>query len=221
MNYRLGQIPYITSLEDNVVIDEGVWKMMNDIITTTPTWRGVSIHSPEAGKFVVTGYIDTTQDAMLLYEYLTVNFPYLDRLENNVVVEETLNEQLKALIAQGNLGAVTFKLTGGNVVITGQYSDKMKAEFNNMVKEIARVKGVSQVQNYASAIHPNRVGIDISNEDKVSGSSTYDGRGFSVVMNGKIFTLGDQVDGMKITSIEPSTILLEKEGLKYKIDYTR
>jgi hypothetical protein len=55
----------------------------------------------------------------------------------------------------------------------------------------------------------------------VTGSSLYDGRGYSVVLNGKIYTLGDLVDGMKITSIEQSTILLEKDGLKYKIEYTR
>ena len=53
------------------------------------------------------------------------------------------------------------------------------------------------------------------------GSSTFDGRGFSVVLNGKIYTLGDSVEGMTIAAIEPNTILLEKDGLKYKIDYTR
>ncbi len=221
MKYRLGQINFITSIEDNVIIDEGVWKMMNDLLFSNPNWRGVSIHSPQAGKFVVAGYIATTDEAVKLYEYLTVNFPFLDKLENNVVIEENLNTQLQALIASENLGAVTFKLTNGNVVLSGQYGENMQSEFKDFLKKINRIKGVTSVQNYASAIHPNRVGIDISGDYQVTGTSTYDGRGFSVVMNGKIYTLGDQVSGMTITSIEPNTILLEKDGLRYKIDYTR
>jgi hypothetical protein len=49
----------------------------------------------------------------------------------------------------------------------------------------------------------------------------YDKHGYSVVVNGKIYMLGNFVDGMKITSIETNSILLEKDGLNYKIDYTR
>lgn len=221
LKYRLGQIDFIHSVEDNVVIDEGVWRMMNDVISTTPAWRGVAIHAPQAGKFVVSGFIDSAEESTKLYEYLTVNFPYLDRLDNQIVVEQTLNTQLQALIANQNLGAVTFQLSSGNLILSGMYNENMDSEFKKLLKEINGVKGISSVKNFAVAVHPSKAGIDISQEYQVTGSSTYDGRGYSVVMNGRIYTLGDQVDGMKITSIEPSTIVLEKDGLKYKIDYTR
>lgn len=221
MKYRLSQIDFITSVQDNVVIDEGVWKMMNDVISDNIAWRGVSIHSPVAGKFVATGYIPTVDQGTQLYEYLTVNFPYLDRLENNVVIEQNLNTQLQAMIAAQNLGAVTFQLSNGNVVLSGMYNQDMESDYKKLLKELNTVKGVVSVKNFAVAAHPNKAGIDLSQQYQITGTSTFDGRGYSVVMNGKIYTLGDQVDGMKITSIEPSTILLEKDGLKYKIDYTR
>jgi type III secretion system YscD/HrpQ family protein len=221
LKYRLSQIDFITSVQDNVVIDEGVWRMMNDVIADTAAWRGVTIHSPVAGKFVAAGYIPTVDDGTKLYEYLTVNFPYLDRLENNVVIEQTLNTQLQAMIGAMNLGAVTFQLSNGNVVLSGMYNQDMESDFNKLLKELNSVKGVSSVKNFATAAHATRAGIDISQSYLVTGTSTYDGRGFSVVMNGRIYTLGDRVDGMKITSIEPSTILLERDGLNYKIDYTR
>lgn len=220
LKYRLSQIDFITSVQDNVVIDEGVWKMMNDVIADNVAWRGVSIHSPTAGKFVATGYIPTVDDGTRLYEYLTVNFPYLDRLENNVVIEQTLNTQLQSMIAAENLGGVTFQLSNGVIVLSGMYNETMDRQFKRLLKELNGVKGVTSVRNFAVAAHPNRAGIDISQEYQVTGTSTYDGRGYSVVMNGKIYTLSDPVDGMKITSIEPNTILLEKDGLKYKIDYT-
>lgn len=221
MKYRLSQIGFVTSIDDNVVIDEGVWKMMNDVLSDNAAWRGVNIHSPSAGKFVVTGFIPTVADSTQLSEYLTVNFPYLDRLENNVVVEETLNAQVQAMIGAQNLGAVTFVLSNGGVILTGRYNETMTKEYDTLIKALNALKGITSVKSFAVASHPSQAGIDVTGQYTVTGSSTYDGRGYSVVMNGKIYTLGDRVDGMQITSIEPSTILLEKDGLKYKIDYTR
>jgi type III secretion system YscD/HrpQ family protein len=220
LKYRLSQINFITSIEDNVVIDEGVWKMMNDVISANPNWRSVSVHSPTAGKFIVAGYLPTSAELTTLSEYLTVNFPYLDRLQNQVVIEETLNAQLSSLIASQNLGGVTFQLTNGQVVVTGKYNETMTDSYKDLIREINKIQGVSSVKSFAVAVHPSQAGIDISDQYQVSGSSTFDGHGYSVVMNGKIYTLGDQVDGMKIKAIESSTILLEKDGLKYKIEYT-
>ncbi len=220
MKYRLGQIEAIMQIEDTVVIDEGVWKTMNDVISDNPAWRGVSIHSPAAGKFEVSGYLPSADDATRLSDYLTVNFPYLDRLENHVVVEDVLGSQLQALLIQSNLGAVTYQLVNGNVVLTGRYNQNMASQMGELVKEINQIKGIASVKNYAIATHPDQASIDLTQNYQVTGSSTYDGHGYSIVLNGKIYTLGDTVDGMKIASIQTNTILLEKDGLKYKIDYT-
>lgn len=221
MKYRIGQIEFIMNVDDNVVIDEGVWKMMNDVISENAGWRGVSIHSPTAGKFEVVGYVATGAQAAQLSEYLTVNFPYLDRLENKVVVEEILNAQLQAMIAMNNLGSLSVQLSNGNVVLTGRYNEDMSSQFHKLVKELNAIHGVTSVKDFAVASHADMAGVDITQNYQVTGSSIYDGRGYSVVLNGKIYTLGDHVDGMKLTSIKTNTILLEKDGLKYKIDYAR
>lgn len=221
MKYRINQIGFIMSTEDNVVIDEGVWKMMNDVIGENTGWRGVSIHSPSAGKFEVTGFVPTTTVATQLSEYLTVNFPYLDRLNNKVVVEEVLNSQLQGMIATSNLGGLTYQLANGSVILTGRYNENMASQFHQLIKEINAVPGIAQVKNFAIASHPDMAGVNITQDYQVTGSSIYDGRGYSIVLNGKIYTLGDLVDGMKITSILTNAILLEKDGLKYKIDYRR
>ncbi len=221
MRYRISQIPFIVTTEDNVVIDEYVVKMMNDVISENAGWRGVSIGAPAPGKFVVNGYILTNDEAAKLAEYLTINFPYMDRLENKVVVEETLNTQLQSILLAHNFGAVAFQLSNGDVVLSGRYSDKMADAYAEMLKQIKTAPGVSSLKNFAIATHPDLASIDLTQQYQVSGSSMYDGRGYSIVLNGKIYTLGDSVDGMKITSIQASTILLEKDGLKYKIDYTR
>jgi type III secretion system YscD/HrpQ family protein len=221
MNYRIGLLEWIQSVENNVVIDELVWKMTNDVLNDNAAWRSVSVHSSEAGKFVANGYLQTNAEAAALSDYLTVNFPYLDRLQNDVVVEENLTVQLQSLIQSKGLGGVTFQVNNGEVILGGRYSNKMDSEFEEFVKQINSIKGIARVKNFALAVSPSAAGIDISGEFRVGGSSILDGRGYSVVLNGKIFTIGDLVAGMKITSIESNTILLEKDGLKYRIDYAK
>jgi len=68
---------------------------------------------------------------------------------------------------------------------------------------------------------PNLAAIDLSSRFTVEGTSLHDGNGYNVVLNGKIYTVDEFVDGMKITNIEQNTILLEKDGIKYKIDYVQ
>jgi type III secretion system YscD/HrpQ family protein len=221
MSFRIGEIDFITSTEDNVIIDEFVDKMMNDILSGNPEFRGITIQSPAAGKFVAVGYIDTNAAATLLAEYLTVNFPYLDRLENHVVVGENLNAQIQGLLQSKGFGSLTFQYANGEIVLAGNYSNKMDDQFKDLLKEIDQIKGVSGVKNFAVASSPTQAAIDISGQFQVTGNAKHDGKGYSVILNGKIYTVGTQVDGMGITEIDPTTILLEKDGIKYKINYSR
>lgn len=221
MRFRIGEIDFITSTEDNVVIDESVDKAINEVLNNNPDFRGVSIQSPQAGKFIVSGYVDTNAMAMQLSEYLVANFPYLDRLENKVVVGEILNAQVEGLILSKGFGGVSFQYINGDLVLSGNYSDKMNDQFKTLLKELDAVQGVNGVKNFAVASTPNQAAIDISGQFQVTGISQYDGKGFSAILNGKIYELGDQVSGMSITEIDPATILLEKDGIKYKINYTR
>jgi hypothetical protein len=77
------------------------------------------------------------------------------------------------------------------------------------------------MKNFAIASSAESSMVDLSQSYQVTGFSLHDRKSYSVVVNGRIITLGDHLDGMTISQILPSTILLEKDGLKYKIDYTR
>jgi type III secretion system YscD/HrpQ family protein len=221
LTYRLSEISFIQSVENTVVIDELVWKMTNDVINDNPAWRSVSIHSPQAGQFVANGYLKTNEEAAALADYLNVNFPYLDRLKNEVVVEQNLQAEVQNSIQSAGLGGVVFQLSNGEIVLSGRYSNKMEDEYRDLIKKLNQLKGVARVKDVALAVAPNAAGIDISQQFQVGGSSMREGRGYSVILNGKIYTIGDLVEGMTLTAIEPTTILLEKDGLRYRIDYTR
>lgn len=219
MMYRIEQVNFIQGVDNTVVIDELVWKTMNDVLNSNPAWRGVSIYSPAPGKFVVNGYVQTAEQQGQLNEYLTVNFPYLDRLQNNVATEDTLNVEIQGILVMHGFGGVTYQLTGGNLVLSGGYNSKMKPEYEKTIKMLNALPGITKLQDFAVAGTATTAGIDLSQQYQVGGSALHEGRGYSVVLNGKIYTMGDSVDGMQITSIEQKTILLEKDGLKYKIDY--
>ena len=51
------------------------------------------------------------------------------------------------------------------------------------------------------------------------GSSIKDGKEAFVLINGKILSAGKMLDGMSITGITTKEIFLEKDGVKYKIDF--
>lgn len=221
MQYNLSQLEIVRSVEDKVIVDEYVWKSMTDVLTANAGWRGVNVVSPEAGQFVLHGYVQTSDQAALLADYLNVNFPYPDRLKNNVVIEDNLNIQIQSLLQSKGFGAINFQLTVGDLVLLGRYSEKQEEEYQELLKEMNKLDGIQSVKNFAIASLPSQAGIDLTQQYKVTGSSLHDHQGYSAIINGRIFTLGDFLDGMKISAIEPNSILLEKDGLKYKIDYTR
>ncbi len=220
LSYQIEQLPWVQSVENNVVIDELVAKMSNDIISQTESWRAVSIQSVAPGKFAAMGYLQTNEQAVQLWEYLTVNFPYLDRLQNQLVVEENLNTQVQSLFAKAGFGAVTLQLSHGDLVLAGRYSEKAEKQYRELLGQLNKLPGIARVNDYAMAVSADMAGIDITQQYQVGGSSFQDGRGYSVVLNGKVYTVGDAVDGMKIANIESKMIVLEKDGLNYRIDYT-
>ena len=221
MVYRIGEFDFVMSTENNVVIDELVDKMMNDLLSSNPNFRGATIQSFSPGRFILSGYVDTNAEAMSLSEYLSVNFPYLDRLESQLAIGENLDAQIQNLLQTDGLGSVTFQFSNGEVILSGNYSNKLEKPFADLIKQISMIPGVRGVRNYAIPSHPNQAAIDLSQQYQVTGTALHEGHGYSAILNGKVYIVGDFVSAMRIAEIDPHTILLEKDGIKYRINYTR
>jgi type III secretion system YscD/HrpQ family protein len=220
MNFNLKEIPSILNIEDNVVIDEGVTKMMNDVLSGNAGFRSVTVGVESPGKFVARGVVQNNDDAIALSEYLMVNFPYLDRLENKVVVADVLNMQIQNMLHSGGYGAVVPQFINGELILSGRYSEKQSSKYKDVVKKLHKLDGVQSVKDFSIATLPGAAAIDLTKQYTVTGSAKQDGHGYSAVINGRMYTVGQTVDGLMITTIEPNSILLEKDGLDYKIDYT-
>ncbi|MCP5509234.1 MAG: type III secretion system inner membrane ring subunit SctD [Chlamydiales bacterium] len=219
MIYMIKTVPFITSIEDNVTIDELVWDNTNALLMKNPAWRSTSMTGKTPGKFLLRGYVETAEEDGELKEYLNLNFPYLDKLDYQVVVEKTLEIEIQSMLLQGDFTTVSMQLVGGDLVLAGRVPKKYDDEFEKVIEKIKRVQGIQSVKNlviYTSALTSR---INLTSRYRVTGTSKVGNVPQYVVVGGKILSTGDTLDGMTITAIEPSEVLLEKDGLKYQINY--
>jgi len=219
MLYMLKTLPFIYKIDDNVIIDELIWKNMNALLFKNPEWRSVLVAGSEPGKFVLKGYIQSPDQQVALSDYINVNFPYLDKLENQVVVEDNLNTKIQSLLVQKGFMNVTFQLINGEIIFSGRLDDAAQKEFNHFLKDVDNITGVRQIRNFVIVSHESSTRVDLSNRFTVTGSSKLGNLNQFILINGKIVGTGDQLDGMHITAINPTSVFLEKDGMKYKIDY--
>ncbi len=217
--YQLHGLPFITNIEDTVVIDEYVWENLNALLITNPAWQGISLTASAPGKFVVRGYLQTLEQGQALSDYLNMNFPYLDRLENQVVVESNLTTQVQSMLLERGFNNVTYQLADGEVVLSGRVDGKDTHRFDSLIKEFKALSGVRVLKNYVIYTSEDSSLVDLTSKYKVMGYSKKDGANQFIVINGKILSLGDNLDGMVITAISPTAVMLEKDGLKFKINY--
>lgn len=209
---------YIKSLDNNIIVDDFIWQEFNQIISKNPGWKGVNIHAPSPGKFVLSGYLKTRQQADSLADYMGQNFPYVNLLESQVTVEEDLANQINQMLQEGGLRDVHINIANGEISLTGNIATIQTSIYNDILKQIKTIRGVRTVKNYVTALQVEEVEVDISNKYTVTGSSR-SGDKISVMINGNILSEGDYLEGMKIINITPSSVFLQKGDIKYRIDY--
>lgn len=189
-------------------------------------WKGVSMHSPEPGVFVLTGYLQTPKQAASLVDYMNLNFPYVDRLKTFVIVEEDVIDEVHNMLIQNGFTGVTTAFTNGELTLTGYINSSSADLYYHLLEKLQIIPGVRQVKSYVVFLSPEKGVMDLNEKYparfKVTGYATHCNVNINVVINGKIYSRGDLLEGgYRITSIQQNTIYLEKEGLKYKIEYNK
>ncbi len=217
LDYNLLGLKFIKSVNDkDIIIDEYVWQEVNSILGKT--WKGITIHSPSAGQFVLSGELQTRKQGEQLSSYMNLNFPYLDLLKKQIVIEEDIVNQIQGWLREAKLTDVVAKMTNGEISLTGKApSDKLN-ELNSILAKVKQIPGVRVVNNLIQSQAPEMGIVNISDHYDVTGKSRV-GDKYTVVINGRFLSQGDSLDGMAITKITPNSVFLEKEDIKYRIDY--
>lgn len=219
MLYLIKCMTFITCTEDNVVIDERVFDQMNALILKNPNWRGVLVTATQPGRFVVRGYLATEEEAVKLQEYINAFFPYLNLLDNQIVVENILNTQIQKMLIDRGFGGVSFQFSNGELIFAGRANAQDEEQFATFLSAVGEINGIRNVKNFVIFTTESTGSIDISNKYSVTGNSLFGDVSQYVLVNGRILSKGDTLDGMTITAISTTRIELEKNGVKYKIDY--
>ena len=212
-------LPFVSNIDySNVVIDELVWREINQVLAKNPDWSSITINSPQAGKFVMSGFLSSRKQADALNDYITQNFPYLDLLERRVVVEEDLKNQIIQKINESGFVGIQIALNNGLLTLSGTIANGTNAKFVELCDQLKASPGIRGLQSFVREVPKEQAFRNISDKYQVNGYSLR-GKEKSIVINGKILMVGDSIDGMKITQIEPNVVLLEKDGVKYRIDF--
>lgn len=210
----------LKSIDDSgVVIDEGVWRETNQVLARDQRWKGISVHSPSPGKFVLDGFLQTRKQAEELSDYITANFPYLDLLERRVVVGEDVMANVNNSLDSAGIKGMKIDIKNQELSLSGSIPNDKTEVFEGLIKQFKEIPGVRNVRTYITQVEPQKSLINVSDRYRVTGFSHQGGTNLNVVINGRILMKGDSLDGMTITNIKPNAILLEKEGVQYQIDY--
>ncbi|MCH9633759.1 MAG: hypothetical protein S4CHLAM7_04920 [Chlamydiae bacterium] len=273
--YNLNNLGFIAQIDDNVVIDDDVAQEMNQVLSRNPIWRSISIHSPQPGRFVLSGYLPTNEEGAELEDFVNVQFPYVDRLSNYVVIESDLNQDVLSKLHNYGFYSVQVELSNGDISLAGYVNASYEKAFEKTIREISRIVGVRNVNNYVVIVGQGKNGVgsvpalpyksegspgsigqegepaqsakviektfgswlgdssvvnvtdyqsetmDVSYMYTVSGYADQGPVGRAVVIKGRILTVGDYLNGMRVLAIFENYVFLEKNGLKYKIEFNR
>jgi type III secretion system YscD/HrpQ family protein len=220
--YNLQGLHFIKNIDDNgVIIDEFVWQEQNQVLSKNPYWKGIAMYSTTPGHFVLSGYLQTRKQAEQLSEYIGGNFAYLDLLEKRIIVEEDVINSVTNDLHNHGIKDVTVQMSNGELSLNGGVPVVKMAEWKKILDTFKGIPGVRVVKNFVVEQAAEASMVNISDKYEVTGSSHQGGMNLNVVINGRILSRGDILDGMTITSIKPTAIYLEKEGVKYRIDFNR
>lgn len=219
--YALQGLKFIKGIDDSgIIIDEYVWREINQVIEKNPQWKGINVISSTPGQFVITGYLHSRSQSESLSDFLTSNFPYPDLLENRVIVDDEVNSNATTILATHGFKNITARLENGEMTLTGGVPKGSDSELKQSLKEIQDIRGVRSIRNQIAQLAPEEDVINITEKYDITGVSSH-GSNLSVIINGRILMKGDILDGMQVTSILPNAVLLEKEGIRYRIDFQR
>jgi len=219
MLYNLDMLSFVKVIDDaGIIIDEGVWNEVNSLLASNPAWSGIAIYSPTAGQFIINGELKTRKQAEQLSAYLGVNFPYLDLLKKQIVVEEDIINQAQIWLKQANLQDITVAMSTGEVTLNGNIPSEKRNELNGIVEKIKHIPGVRVVSNSVRNQTAETGIMDLSDHYLVTGKSRV-GDKFTVVINGRFLSEGDDLDGMTITKITADRITLKKDRDEFRINY--
>lgn len=220
LSYKLKTLSFVQSIDNNIIVDEQVWDNMNALLATNSSWRSVFIQSARPGLFVAKGYVASQEDLSALTDYLSLNFPYQDKLQIEVFVASAIEMEVGNLLITQGFSALSFQFSNGDLTFNGRLGLRQKEDFERFMQKAQKIEGVKLVKNLVAFAGDKTSRTDLSSKYTINGYSEMGSKVDSVLIQGKIYRIGDLLDGMTITALSQGQIDLEKENIEYRIQYS-
>lgn len=229
--FEIKALPFLEKPPQNfIVIDEKATESINGLLASQPMFQSVSIQSPEAGKFILQGYVKTLEEKSALSDFVLKNFDYHDFLVDEVAVQSSINTQIVNILSSHGLSYLKGQASDGTLILSGDIDKKDHHILEKAIKQIRHLRGMRTVQDLTNVItHTEGGGIVVqpnsvaaSNLPKVEGLS-YDGKEFTVQMEGRLLNKGSMIGNLIIEDISETHVLLKENnsGNKIKIPVIR
>lgn len=219
---KIRSLAFVDSIDSgDLVIDDSLCREFNQILKKD--WPDITLTSSLPGKFTLEGEFQKQEQMDKLKSYLALNFPYPDSVQSDVLVIDTLTEQINLKLQQIAPGELICQFQDRNLVIAGSLPANQETVLENYIAELQKIPGIGQVRNATisrSLGEDDASAIDITSRYNVTGSTSRSSVNVAVVVNGRILQRGDLLDQMTITSIRSDSIILLRNGIRYRIRYS-
>jgi len=192
LTFNLDGLSFLKQIDDTVVVDELVWQEMNVILAKNPDWRSITLLAPSPGHFIVTGYLKTVSQSHTLQDYLNLNFPLIGQLQNRVAVSEIIQGEVEQLLAQAGLVNVEPVFSDGDLLLSGNAPQARLKDFEQFLAKAKDIHGVRAIRNGVVIIKMTASSaINLSSKYRITGNASKNGLEMNVIINGKLYFIGD------------------------------
>ena len=113
--YNLGNLKFIKNIDEaGIIIDEGVWHEVNSLLARIPLGKESRSILLQPVNLFLSGELQTRKEAEQLSSYISLNFPYLDLLKKQIVVEEDVVNQIQWPLREAQLTDIIPKMKRRN-----------------------------------------------------------------------------------------------------------
>ena len=216
--HKITSIKDLYRISNEIVVNERIGLEINELLGGNPQWEYVNININQPGQIEIYGYVTTKKD----YDFLTSNINNVDfscKIVNNVTIEEKTDALISTLIQKYQLhNVIAYTYAWGEITIIGSIAEQQKSVLEKLISSLYEIKGIKIVENITTILQEDITSIrDISHIYKITGHILHTTKGQIVIINGKMYTVGDILDGMTISEINSNQVFLEKNKKKFCI----
>lgn len=215
------RLPQLDVDTHNLIIDDALCREFNQVLTRN--WPEITLTSKAPGSFALSGVFAEQDQLDKLKQYMKVHFPFASQLEFDVLAVDATTVQVNRQLQEIAPGELVGQFRGQDLLIAGTIPPNKQSDLEKFIDDARALPGISKVENLSvlrSVGDDDQNAIDLSGRYAVNGVTRRSNIDVAVMINGRIVQRGDLLDEMLVLSIRSDAIILQRQGVRYRINYS-